>query len=123
MRKRTWKSIGFCLLMAVGLAVSFYLCRYTLLDLHYMKQWPELLAAVGAILMAAAVAGNAPYTCLAIGPGYLAAFFVGYIFQFDYGMYYNSLWWIWTLVWITFIIVGFAADCIHSNRAARGYTR
>ena len=123
MRKRTWRSTAFCLLMAVGLVLSFHLCRYTLLDLHFMKEWPELMYKVGIVLMAAAVIGNAPYTCLGIGPGYLAAFFIGYIFQFDYGMSNNSHWWLWTLAWLAFIVIGFIADCIYSNREKRGFTR
>ncbi len=123
MRKRTWKSIGFCLLMAVGLAVSFYLCRYTLLDLHYMQDWPELMYKAGVLLMVAAVIGNAPYTCLAIGPGYLLSFFIGYFLQFDYGMYNNSHWWIWALTYLILIILGFTADCIYSNSETHGFTR
>ena len=123
MRKRTWKSVGFCLLMAVGLLLSYYLCRYPLYDLHQMKQWSMLLLNVGSVLMAAAVLGNAPCTCLAIGPGYLLSFFIGYLLQFDYGIGLNSHWWIWTLAYLILIILGFAADCIHSNREVRAYTR
>ncbi|MGN0664277.1 MAG: hypothetical protein ACI4L5_04300 [Negativibacillus sp.] len=127
MRKRTWRSTLFCLSMALCLYLSFYLCRYTLLDLHFMKQWPEIMAIFGAVLMAGSVLINAPFTCVGIGPGYLLSFFVGYLCQWDYygahGERYNTLWQIWTVVWLLLILLGFIADCFNSKRLHRRSSR
>jgi len=77
-----------------------------------MKDWPFVLFIVGIIIISVSGLALGRKVLPALTAiGYIVGFVLGYIFQFDYGPGLNSLWEIWTCVYlmaISFgIIVGF----------------
>lgn len=94
-----------------GLAVLYWVVRYPLFALHGMKEWPLDLFVFGVVIIAVSgllLCGKVLPVCTAAGYG--AGFGLGVIFQFDYGHSQNSLWIIWTGVYLVLILAGVMAE-------------
>ncbi len=61
----------------VGLGAGYGLIRYGLFFIHGMKEWPNLLAGAGLIVLAAAVLTGGRRTAWMAALGYAAGFFRG----------------------------------------------
>lgn len=103
------------------LAAAFYVIRYPLIELHHMKEWPFDLFIFGVIAIAiAGLAVGAKFTPSLTAVGYAIGFIAGYFFQYDYVVYAdpdgnvlemgNSLWIIWTYVFVGSILAGIIID-------------
>lgn len=94
-------------LSLLGLICAYLIIRYPLLFLHGMKEWPFDLLVFGVLIIA--VSGLIlckkflPVFTLA---GYVVGFALGYLFQFDYGRELNSMWIIWTCVYLAAVLAG-----------------
>ncbi len=91
------------------LCLEFGLCRYIFFDIHGMRQWPFVLLFLGVIVLFISFVFRAKYIPIFISVGYLIAFFACIIFQTDGadpgGGKTNSLWIIWTIVFVCVIMV------------------
>lgn len=106
MKRRT---VG--LLSLVVLAGEYLAVRFPLFSLHRMKDWPLFLLLFGVIIVAIsglAFGGRLLPALTAVG--YMAGFIAGFLFQFDYGRELNSMWVIWTCVYLTVIFIGVIAE-------------
>lgn len=97
----------------------YLLCRYVLFDLHGMKQWPDLLAAAGIIVLAAALVKHCKALILCTNIGYTAGFFSGICFH-SYGTdagggMTSNTWMIWTLVYAGFMLLGLLIDLVRKR--------
>lgn len=98
-------------LSLIGLIGAYWVVRYPLFSFHHMKEWPLDLLIFGVIVIAVSglIRGRKLVPiCTFIGYG--VGFVLGYLFQFDYGRELNSLWLIWTIVYLAVMLVGAAAD-------------
>lgn len=101
----------YAILSLAFLTLSYLAVRYPLLGLHGMKQWPFALFIFGAALIAVFGIGmKRKLLPVLTSAGYIAGFFAGYLFQYDYGIGLNSFWIIWTSVFLVFILAGAAAE-------------
>ncbi|MCM1055509.1 MAG: hypothetical protein NC394_08310 [Bacteroides sp.] len=104
-------------LSLAGLIGAYLILRYPLFFLHGMKQWPFILFAFGGIVIAVSglVFGKKilPLSTLI---GYTVGFVLGYLFQFDYGIGLNSLWIIWTCVYLAAVFVGSISEICFRNK-------
>ncbi len=105
------KNRKMCLISLAGLTASWLILRWPLFFLHGMREWPFVLFVSG--ILVAAVSGLVfekkilPVFTLA---GYDLGFFLGYCFQRDYGPGLNSLWIIWSCVYLGVVLAGAAAE-------------
>lgn len=99
------------ILSLLGLTGSYFLVRYPLFFLHGMKEWPFDLFILGAVVITlSGLVYKGKVLPVLTAAGYLVGFFVGYLFQTDYGIDLNSLWLIWSGVYLACILLGFVAD-------------
>lgn len=95
------------LISIIGLAVAFLVFRFPLFGIHGMKQWPLFLFLFGVIIIAVfGIALRNSILSVSTVIGYVLGFFIGYLFQTDYGIELNSMWTIWTCSYIAIILVG-----------------
>ena len=101
----------------LGLIGAYLALQYPLFFLHGMKDWPLFLFAAGVIvtIVSGLIFGRKILPVLTVS-GYIAGFFLGYIFQFDYGAGLNSLWIIWTCIDFGAILVGVAVEIFFRSR-------
>lgn len=96
--------------------VSFGLCRYAFLEYHGMTSWSELLYFVGKIAIATSFCLKGKIAPICTAFAYSIGFIAGFLFQTDGvdpgGGTTNSLWIIWTGVFLGLAIVGVIADLI-----------
>lgn len=104
------------------LALSYGIIgSYPVYKLHHMKEWPFDLFIFGVIVIAiAGLAVGAKFTPSLTAAGYAIGFIAGYLFQYDYVVMAdsdgnvlemgNSLWIIWTLVFVGSILAGIIID-------------
>ncbi len=101
------------ILSLIVLTVSYWVLRFPLFGLHQMKDWSFCMFALGAILIGFfGIFRSQKYLSLFAGAGYGLCFFIGYLFQFDYGIGLNSIWIIWTCSYLVFIFIGAVWDFI-----------
>ncbi|MCL2136248.1 MAG: hypothetical protein FWH40_01790 [Coriobacteriia bacterium] len=106
---------------SVVVMVGLYiLIRYALFDWHQMKAWPLVLfvASLAVIVVSAFIASwRISLLCCV---GYLAGFFAGWLFQADGtdagGGKTNSLWIIWTLVYLLAVLLGMLWERQHNKK-------
>lgn len=105
------------ILSFIGLAGAYFLVRYPLLFMHGMKEWPLDLFVLGvvAIILSGVIYKRKVLPVLTFA-GYLLGFFIGYFFQFDYGVGLNSMWLIWSGVYLACILSGYVAERILKKR-------
>jgi hypothetical protein len=99
-----------------ALCVCYLLSRYTFFELHGMKQWPLVLFVTGliVIIVAAFIHGHKLMVCTVVG--YIGGFALGMFFNTD-GVDYgggsiNNAWWIWTVSFIVFILIGVVFEIV-----------
>ena len=121
------KKYGISLLSAVILLLSFFCCRFVFFESHGMKSWPCVLLAAGILIIGISALFQCVRIPLFVSLGYPLSFAAGFIFQYDYAdptgsMTLNSMWIIWTRVYLLLVCAGIAAEVIarkrssHSNR-------
>ena len=80
-------------------------------DLHGMKQWPNILAIIGLIVIVIASIADRRILGIATVAGYLGGFILAMIFNTDSldqgGGRLNNAWIIWTAVFIISLVIGF----------------
>lgn len=96
------------------LSVSYWLCRFVLFEMHGMKDWPNMLALVGLIIIIiASIYGRRKLSVLTVA-GYMGGFILAMIFNTDGldqgGGGTNNAWIIWGCVFILSVIVGLFMD-------------
>ena len=102
------------------LAMSYWLCRFVLFAMHGMKQWPNMLAIVGLILIVIASIGGRRLLSVATVVGYIGGFVLAMIFNTDGvdqgGVGTNNAWKIWGTVFICSILISIVLGFISKQR-------
>ncbi len=105
------------ILSLAALTVGFLVINFPLYGLHHMKDWPFCLFLVGAIIIAVfGILLSNKIISVFTAIGYILGFSIGYIFQYDYGRELNSMWLIWTYVYLAFILAGVICTVIIRKR-------
>ncbi len=105
------------ILSLLGLTLTFWVVRVPLFKLHQMKDWSLCMFIFGAIIIGIfGVLYSRNTISIFTVAGYILCFFIGYLFQFDYGFGLNSMWIIWTCSYIVFILVGIVCDFFVKNK-------
>lgn len=105
------------------LAISYWIFRYALFDIHGMKQWPNILAIVSLIIIIIAFINNRRTISMMTIVGYIGGFILAMLFNTDGidqgGGRTNNGWIIWGIVFIVSILVGiileFTSKHSHKN--------
>ncbi len=98
-------------LSLLGLIGAYLIFRYPLFYIHRMKQWSFILMVVGLIAISlSGIVLKRKVLPISIFIGYVLGFFAGYFFQFDYGRDLNSMWIIWTCVYLIAFLAGGMAE-------------
>lgn len=91
------------------LGISYWLSRFSFFAMHGMKQWPNLLAMSGLIIIVVASIVGRRILSVSIVVGYIGGFVLAMIFNTD-GIEprgaTNNAWIIWGCVFILSVIVG-----------------
>lgn len=102
-----------CILL-LCLLLSYFLCRFAFFPFHGMKQWPDILAAAGLVVLLISFALKLHWVSMTAAFGYILGFGLGAIFNTDGvdqgGGATNNLWIIWTASYLLFILAGTALD-------------
>lgn len=102
------------LAMTLVLGISYWLIRCVFFDLHGMKDWPDFLAVLTLLVLAAALIKRKTWLSLAAGFGYPCGFITGFLFNQEGldpgGGRTSNMWIIWTVCWIIFIIAGIVIE-------------
>ena len=102
------------------LAISYFLCRFVFFEMHGMKQWPNLLAIVGLIIIVIASISGRRSLSIATLIGYLGGFILAMIFNADGvdqgGGRTNNDWKIWGTVFIVSILADIILGYISKQR-------
>ncbi len=102
---------------------AYWLCRYAFYGMHGMKQWPNLLALLGIVIIAIAVIFSKQITAVATVSGYLLGFILAMLFNTDgvdsRGGRTNNAWIIWGNIFVISILLGFTMDMISLKRIKR----
>lgn len=105
------------LLSLAGLAGAYLIFRYSLLFIHGMKEWPLDLFIVGtAVIFLSGIVFKRTILPVLTAAGYIFGFFAGYCFQFDYGRDGNSMWIIWSGIYLAAVFAGCAAELLIKKR-------
>ncbi len=104
----------------IALSIACVIVRFPLFPLHGMQKWPVFLFNIGVLVIAFAGFGL-EFKLLPVLTvvGYSIGFFLGYLFQFEYGNGLNSLWIIWTCSFDAIMIVGTIAEVVCEKRMNR----
>lgn len=95
------------ILSLIGLVGAYWALRYPLFFLHGMKEWPMILLILGIIVISVSgILFDRKFLPIFTAVGYPLGFALGYWFQFDYGHGQNSLWIIWTCVFLAAVLIG-----------------
>lgn len=96
------------------LGLSYWLCRFVFFGMHGMKQWPNLLAMIGLIIIVIASLAGRRILSVATVVGYMGGFVLAMVFNTDGldqgGGGTNNAWIIWGCVFILSVIVGLFLD-------------
>ena len=118
-RTRLYWTLG--VIAAYG--ISFVLCRYVLIGLHGMKDWPDILALAGAVVLLGALATDRRALSVLTVMGYLGGFAAGMLFGVrgtdPGGGTTSNAWLIWMLVMLLCIAVGILLSVAHSSLKKR----
>lgn len=104
------------------LAISYWIFRYALFDIHGMKQWPNILAIVSLIIIIIAFINNRRTISMMTIVGYIGGFILAMLFNTDGidqgGGRINNGWIIWGIVFIVSILAGIILELIgkHSHK-------
>ena len=108
-------------LLAISiLCIGCLLCRYVFFDIHGMKQMPVLLFGMGLLLVAVSFFLKCKVAPIVIALGYIIGFVAGVIFETDSidagGATTNAFWFIWTVVFVAFVVLGCITEKINKSR-------
>lgn len=107
---------------AVCLIISYLVCRFGLFSLHGMKDWPNILFAVGMVMLLISLAPGMHFLGIGTAVGYLLGFLIGFVFQSDGfdpgGGRTNNLWKIWMFGYLTVLLIGLMIDLFRKHRHA-----
>jgi len=107
--------------------LSFVLCRYVLFGLHGMKDWPDILAVAGAVVLLGALATGRRALSVMTVVGYLGGFATGMLFGVNGmdpgGGRTNNGWLIWMLAMLLCIAVGVLLSVVQSSLRKRRQQR
>ena len=113
--KTTWIISGAILLL------SYVACRYGLLDLHGMHDWPLVLLIAGGLIFLISLVFKCRYIPIFTAVGYPAAFAVGVIFQWGgmdpRGWVINRLWLVWMVTYLCVIAAGGIVEGVTRKRS------
>ena len=102
------------LFSSLTLAVFYLLLRFPLFSFHGMKDWPGILAIVGLIVVLFSALLKRKWIALGTAFGYPIGFLLGYFFKTDgldfHGASTNTLWYLWMMVYLLFILSGLGLD-------------
>ena len=108
------------LLSLVLLLAGYVLTRYMLFDLHGMKQWPQTLLIIGAVVVVAAWFQKSKLIPLITSVAYTVSFFAGVLFHTNSvdvgGTATNNLWIIWTGMYLLIILVSIIIELVSRFR-------
>jgi len=101
----------------IALALGYLICAHAFLFLHGMGQWPIILLVFGLIMIGIAALLDSRRAMYFTVGGYVTGFVLAMAFNWDtYDpnamSYRNNSWVIWTVVFLSFIVVGFIWDCV-----------
>ncbi|MCQ4863599.1 hypothetical protein [Pseudoflavonifractor phocaeensis] len=118
MDKKGWL---WSILSIVCFAVSYALCRFAFFgSIHSMKQWPNILAIVGLVILSVSLLFKKRATAVMTIIGYMGGFALGAIFNSDGvdqgGGTTNNLWIIWTVAFLICVVVGVIVDVVAKKR-------
>ncbi len=102
------------------LGISYWLCRFSFLEMLGMKQWSNLLAILSiAIIVIAIIFGNRIIPVATV-VGYMGGFILAIIFNTDGvdlgGGRTNNAWIIWGTVFVFSILIGIILGFISKQR-------
>lgn len=101
--------------------------RFLLFSSHGMKDWPDLLAVAGAILVIISVMRNHYALARMASIGYVVSFLVAYLLQKDSidvgGGAMNNIRIIWTIAYVALIILGVYMEAKRNKRIAAAKAR
>ena len=111
------KAVYLAHLVSFGiLLLGFLLCRFVLLGLHGMKEWPVDLLVAGLIVLFISLLAKKRIVPWFTASGYLLGFLAGVIFHregFDPGGgRTDNLWEIWTIVFVVCILAGIVFEIV-----------
>ncbi len=111
------KKYGVGLLSMAILIASFLICRFALFDMHKMKQWPLALLIAGGLFIGISMLFRCSRFPLFASLGYPVSFAAGLIFRRNYAdptgaMTLNSMWIIWTNVYLVIMCIGMAVEAM-----------
>lgn len=123
----TRKNIAVHLISLCVLSVGFLLCRYVFFDIHGMYDWPLLLFLFGLLVIVLSFFAKARLVPIATSFGYTVGFLAGVVFQTDGvdpgGGSTNSLWIIWTAVFVCVVLLSVFMDLTVAVKRKFGQTR
>ena len=92
------------------LFIEYILCRYILIDLHGMYEWPRAIYIFGIIVIIIAAIFDRRKIMLCTVSGFIAGFTLGALFNVDGfdngGGTTNNFWIWWTLTMVNIIFIG-----------------
>ena len=107
------------------LFTGFLMCRYVLLGLHGMKEFPELLFCFGLIIIGIAAIFNGQKIMLCTAAGYSIGFLLGFLFQSERrgsgGYMVNTMWEVWALTMLGCVFIGIVWEIL--SKAIRNHSR
>ena len=102
---------------------AYWLCRYAFYEMHRIKQWTNLLALLGIVIIAIAVIFGKRITAAATVIGYMLGFILAMLFNTDgvdpRGGRINNAWIIWGNIFVISTLLGFTMDMIALKRIKR----
>ncbi|MBO5352391.1 MAG: hypothetical protein J6A77_03740 [Lachnospiraceae bacterium] len=99
------------------LLVGFLECRYAVFGvIHGMKDWPVVLAGLGAVVLLLSVLTKKVYLPWFVSIGYSVGFLAGTLFHAEGldsgGGKTDNLWMIWTVVFLVCILAGVVLESV-----------
>ena len=110
------KKYGIGLLSMAILIASFLICRFSLFDMHKMKQFPLVLLIAGGLFIGISMLFGCSRFPLFASLGYPVSF-AGLIFCQDYAdptgaMTLNNMWIICIIVYLVIVCIGIVVEAI-----------
>lgn len=106
-----------CTLLVLG--VSYWFCRFAMLDFHGMKQWPTLLCVVAFAVLMLSLIFKKHWLSAATNLGYLGGFGIAILFNSDHidaaGVPSNNLWIIWAAILLACILIGVVIELVRNS--------
>lgn len=103
----------------IALGVSYWFCRYPMLEFHGMYEWPADLAIASFFVLTISLFLKKYWLAVITVLGYIGGFFIALLFNTDGldpgGGKTNNLWSIWMDVLLICIIIGIFIEIFRSK--------